>query len=212
MLYQVAWKHARLAHDLDIEEAARWYDLAASGTLESTDYYRSEAYLTLPLDVRRWALEAAIARRDDVAARVHMERILKLDPLDIDSAERLLPELRKAGMDALADEAFARIMDRGIAHAAAFPFDATSCNNVAWVAAMNGQRLDDGLALSERAVYLEPDSAIYRDTLAEVLFQLGRKKEALEVEESCVLDDPSQWHLHQQIQKYRDAIAAEGSE
>jgi tetratricopeptide (TPR) repeat protein len=212
VLYQVAWKHARLARDIDIDQAARWYDLAASGTLESTDYYRSEAYLTLPLDVRRWSLEAAIAQGDVAVARLHMDRILKLDPLDIDSAERLLPELRKAGMDSLADEAFEKIMDRGIEHAAEFPFDATSCNNVAWVAAMNRRRLEEGLGLSERAVFLEPDSAIYRDTLAEVLFQLGRKKEALEVEESCVLDDPSQWHLHQQIEKYRHAIAAEAAE
>jgi tetratricopeptide (TPR) repeat protein len=141
-----------------------------------------------------------------------VERILRLDPLDIDSAERLLPELRKAGMGVLADEAFEKIMDRGIEHAAEFPCDATSCNNVAWVAAMNRQRLDEALVLSERAVYLEPDSAIYRDTLAEVLFQLGRKQEALEVEESCLLDDPSQWHLHQQIEKYRAAIASAAAE
>ena len=117
-----------------------------------------------------------------------------------------MPEMREAGMVELADETFTGILDLGIEHAARFPFDATSCNNLAWVAAMNGQRLDEALQLSELAVYVEPDSAIYRDTLAEVLFQLGRKEEALQVEESCVLDDPSQWHLHQQIEKYREAL------
>ncbi len=204
-LYQVAWRYSRLAKDVDIHQAARWYDLAAGGTLESTDY-RSEAYITLPLDVRRWTLEAAIDRDDAVAAKQHIERILQLDPIDIDMAERLLPEMREAGMSSLADEAFAMIMDRGMEHTQAFPFDATSCNNLAWVAAMNGKKLDDALKLAERAVYVEPDSAIYRDTLAEVLFQLDRKREALQVEESCVLDDPSQWHLHQQIKKYREAL------
>ena len=89
--YQVAWKYSRLARDVDVTEAARWYDLAAGGTLESTDY-RSVAYITLPLDVRRWGLEAAIKQRNYTAAKLHIDRILQLDPLDIDSAERLLPE------------------------------------------------------------------------------------------------------------------------
>ncbi len=204
-LYQVAWRYSRLAREVDVSEAARWYDLAAGGTLESTDY-RSVAYITLPLDVRRWLLEAAIKRNDVDAARRHIQRILQLDPLDIDSAERLLPLMRTAGMETLADQTFTKIIDRGIVHAKDFPFDSTSCNNLAWVAAMNEQRLDVALELSELACYVEPDSAIFRDTLAEVLFQLGRKTEALQVEQSCLLDDPSQWHLHQQIKKYRQAI------
>ena len=51
-----------------------------------------------------------------------------------------------------------------------------------------------------------PNSAIYRDTLAEVLFLLDRKVEALQVEQGCLLDDPRQWHLHQQVEKYQAAI------
>ena len=126
-------------------------------------------------------------------------------------AERLLPEMRKAGMDELADETLNKIMDRGIEYTKSFPFDAMSCNNLAWVAAMNKKRLDDALRLSELAVYVEPDSAIYRDTLAEVLFLLDRKDEALQVEQGCLLDDPTQWHLHQQIEKYSEAIKGDGA-
>lgn len=205
-LYRVAWRHSRLARDTDIEGAARWYDLAASGTLESTDYYRSDYYVNLPVDVRRWSLEAAIERRDHAAAKVHLDRIFALDPLDIDSAERLLPLMRDSGMSQLADQALDRILGRGLDHIRRFPLDATVCNNLAWVAAMNHKRLDDALRLSQRAVDLEPDSAIFRDTLAEVLFQLGRKQEALQIEEHCILDDPGQWHLHQQVDKYRKAL------
>lgn len=205
-LYQVAWKQMRLATDTEIDDAVRWYDLAASGTLESTDYYRSDAYLTLPLDVRRFALEAAIARGDREAAQRHLERIFKLDPLDIDTGERLLPKLREAGMRSLADDAMAQLFDRGLEYLEQFPLDATSCNNLAWSAAMNDYRLDQSLELSMRAVLLEPDSAIFRDTLAEILFRLGHVRQALQVEESCVLDDPSQWHLHVQIEKYRRAV------
>ena len=69
--------------------------------------------------------------------------------------------------------------------------------------------LMDSFSLAEMAVYVEPESAIYRDTLAEILFQLGLKTEALQIEQASVLDDPGQWHLLQQIKKYREAVASE---
>ena len=34
-------------------------------------------------------------------------------------------------------------------------------------------------------------------------------EEALQIEQACLLDDPTQWHLHEQIEKYSQAIAAE---
>ncbi len=158
----------------NISEAARWFDLAVGGTLDSMNF-RPGAYITLPLYVRRWAIEAAIEQKDVEQVDRHLKRILQLDPLDIDFAERLLPEMRKAGMDETADQALDQIMEHGLRYVDAFSFDAMTCNNLAWVAAMNNRRLDDALRLAELAVYVEPDSAIYRDTLAEVLFLLDRK-------------------------------------
>ena len=71
---------------------------------------------------------------------------------------------------------------------------------------MNNRHLQDALWLSQAAVAAEPQSAIYRDTIAEVLFLLDRKVEAYQVEQSCLLDDPTQWHLHEQVSKYSSAI------
>ncbi len=209
-LYDVARNYSLLARKTNPTEAARWFDLAVSGTLDSVNY-RPGAYVTLPLYVRRWSIEAAIEQKYAEEVQRHLDRILKLDPLDIDFAERLLPEMRKAGMDELADQALNKIIDRGLDYTEAFPFDAMSSNNLAWVAAMNERRLIDALELAERAVYAEPESAIYRDTLAEVLFLLDRKVEALQVEQGCLLDDPRQWHLHQQVEKYQAAIDNDAS-
>jgi tetratricopeptide (TPR) repeat protein len=209
-LYDVARSYSLLARKTNPTEAARWFDLAVGGTLDSVNY-RPGAYITLPLYVRRWAIEAAIGQNYAEQVQHHLQRILKLDPLDIDFAERLLPEMREAGMDELADQALNEIVDRGLDYTEAFPFDAMSSNNLAWVAAMNQSRLIDALELAERAVYAEPDSAIYRDTLAEVLFLLDRKVEALQVERACLLDDPSQWHLHEQVKKYQAAVENDGS-
>ncbi len=202
--YDVARSYAMLMREEKANEAARWFDLAIIGILESR--FRNRAYVTLPLYVHRIAVEGAIKAGLESKARQHVQRILKLDPIDIDFAERLLPKMSEAGMEALAGETLDKIIDQGKAHMETFTFDATVSNNLAWAAAMNNRRLEEALVLSERAVYLEPDSAVYRDTLAEVLFLLGRVREALHIEECCVLDDPDQWHLHQQIKKYRDLL------
>ncbi len=204
-LYDVARGYSTLAYETNPDEAAHWFDLAITGALETVNF-RPSAYISLPLFVHRWSIEGALARGDKIAAEKHLNRILRLDPLDIDFAERLLPEMREAGVQQVADEALNQIVDRGLRYAAAFPFDAMTANNVAWVAAMNEKRLDDALTLSRIAITAEPDSATYRDTLAEVLFLLGRKQEALQIEQSCLLDDPDQWHLHEQIEKYQQAL------
>jgi tetratricopeptide (TPR) repeat protein len=204
-LYDVARVFAPFARNTDLEEAVRWFDLAVADSLDQYSF-RSGAYITLPLFISRWALEAAIKRGDREQVERHLERIMQLDPLDIDFAERLLPEMRERSMGDLANETLDQIIDRGLKYARRFPFDAMTCNNLAWVAAMNQQRLDDALELAEKAVYAEPESAIYRDTLAEVLFLLDRKQEALQIERGCLLDDPGQWHLHEQIEKYEESI------
>lgn len=203
-IYDVARSYSLLARDSNLDEAARWFDLAICEIIRSADY-RPGSYITLPLYVRRWSVEAALKRNDSAAIRRHIDRIMDLDPLDIDLAERILPELREAGLDEVADEALDRILAIGQSYMERFPDDAMTANNLAWVSAMNGRYLDEALQLSRRAVYCQPESAIYRDTLAEVLFRLNRKREALQIEEACLIDDPSQWHLHQQVEKYREA-------
>lgn len=204
-LYDAARSYAPLARQTKPKEAARWFDLAVNGTLDSVDF-RPGAYVTLPLFIRRWAIEEAIKSEDSDEVQRHLDRIVRLDPLDIDFAERLLPEMRKRGMTQLADRMLDQMIDRGLEYGRDYPFDAMTCNNLAWVAAMNQRRLGDALQLAQIAVAAEPESATYRDTLAEVLFLLGRKREALQIEQSCLLDDPGQWHLHEQIEKYSQAM------
>ncbi len=204
-IYDVARSYSLSVRQSKADQAARWFDLAICEIIASQNY-RPGAYITLPLYVHRWSVEAAIERKDEQAISLHLDRIMQLDPLDIDMAERILPNMREAGFAPLADQALDRILEVGIRYTQQFPLDAMTANNLAWVAAMNGRHLDVALELSEQAVYQAPESAIYRDTLAEILFRIDRKQEALQVEEACLFDDPTQWHLHQQVEKYRAAI------
>ncbi|WP_146458137.1 tetratricopeptide repeat protein [Rubripirellula tenax] len=199
--YSVARGFALAARDAFPDESARWFDLAVLRSIES-DGFRAGAFVTLPVYVCRWAIEAAVASGNHDVAAKQIDRLLSLDPLDIDLAERLLPTMREAGMTDLADQTLDRVMDRGIEYSKNFPMDAMMANNLAWVAAMNKRRLSEARELSEAAVRVEPDSAIYRDTLAEILFLVGEKDQALKIETGCLLDDPGQWHLHEQVKRF----------
>ena len=206
-IYEVARNYAVLVENEDTEQASRWYDLAMTEVIQSGNF-RPGAYVSIPLYVRRWMLESAIDQGDELAVKEHIARIMKLDPLDIALAESVLPKMRENGMAELADQTLDQIIEKGDQHCRRFPDDATTANNLAWVAAMNNKHLQTALRLSEQAVYREPESAIYRDTLAEILFRLDRPVEALQVEEACLLDDSTQWHLHKQVQKYREAAGS----
>jgi len=204
-LYDVMRKYVTAIREEQPAEAARLFDIALLGMVDSSRY-RASAYVTLPILIQEWLLEAAIDEQDNAKVAQSLKRILELNPLDISFAEEQLPKMREVGMQELADDTLDQIMDVGVLHAQRFSRDAMTCNNVAWVAAKNERRLEDALKLATLAVSAEPDSATYRDTLAEVLFLMGRTQEALHIEKACLLDDPGQWHLHEQIEKYTKAI------
>lgn len=192
--------------------AVDWFDLAFAGTLTGLEY-RPQIYLIYPRLIARERLEIDLAERlgdPDAASRISDDHLVKqvkhlqrLDRMDITTAESILPTLRKASLDEIADQFVESILESAEIHLQEFPADAMIANNVAWASAMNHHSLDRALRLARRAVALEPDSAIYRDTLAEILARLERPEEALLIEKNCILDDPSQWHLHEQIQRFQ---------
>ena len=200
-LFQDARRFALLASKTTPLSAAKWFDLAMIQIVDS-DEFLPTAFVTLPVYVHRWSLEAAIKNHDSDEAEYRIAECLKLDPLDLDLTERLLPPMIDAGMKDLADQTLLQVLEQCERHAKLFPGDAITLNNVAWVAAVNRQHLDRALELSRQSVRAEPDSAIYRDTLAEILFLIGQSDQAIQVEKDCVLDDPGQWHLHEQIERF----------
>lgn len=191
---------------IDPFDVVRWGDLAVLGIMSDSRYYAS-AFVSVPLSVRKSMLQYAIDLGDEAVCAKAIFRIERLDPLNIDYGERLLPKVREAGMAVTADAAFDRLFDRGKAYLETFGTDATSLNNMAWTAAMNRRGLEAALKLSETAVTFHPESVVFRDTLAELLHLLGHTDEALSIETACLLDEPGEWHLYQQIDKYRDTLS-----
>lgn len=199
---RIASLYGDLLESSQPRQAARWNELALAGTLETMSYY-ARGYVLLPAE--NHALRAVAAARDGDAEEVdrQLQAALRFYPLNINLAEDTLREVRKAGFADRADAVLDQVLELGIEHLRAFPRHAEIANNLAWVAALGRYRLDDALELSQRACYWQPDSTTYRDTLAEVLFQQGETAQALTVEQHCLLDDPAQWHLHQQIERFQ---------
>jgi len=186
------------------DKAAAALDLAIAGTTDSTSFYPA-AYISVPSLMYRRKIRAAIDKRDEPETRKQVEKLLQLDPIDIDFGEKVLGAMRDVGMGDLANEILERMYQTGNKHLKDFPLDVAMSNNLAWVLSLSDYRLDDALRMSKNAVFYEPDSTIYRDTLAEVLFRLKRNREAIEIEKACLLDDPAEWHVHEQIQRFESA-------
>lgn len=202
--YSQTVTHASRLLDRDPAAAARWMRIAVIGNLSTAHLYPS-GYLTIPA---RWhAADAVATARANAEARVetHLQAALDYYPLNIAMVEEDLPKIREAGFDDLADAAVDRVFETGAKYLDEFGLDANTTNNLAWVTAINGRHYERALDFARRAVFLDPESVSYRDTLAELLFRLGRRSEAVEIQQQCLLDQPDLWHIHEQIERFRTA-------
>jgi len=80
--------------------------------------------------------------------------------------------------------------------------DAGSLNALAWYCATSDVYLEESLEAARRAADLEPEDTAILDTLAEVLFRLGRAKQAIEVIDRAIAIDPDDEYLQEQRKRF----------
>lgn len=194
-------------------QAIKWVDIAFLRTFHQISL-RPQLYLVFPRLFAREQLEIAVlqAAADPGAPTAQaipqlLDRLQQFDAIDIATAESILPKLTQLGMGDRANTELQRMIQAADTHLQNFPGDAVTANNVAWGAAVNNTQLDNALRLSRHAVRFEPESAIYRDTLAEILARRGDFEEAVQIERGCVIDDPGQWHLHEQVKRFEKKLS-----
>src|SRR5207248_2691159 len=128
---------------------------------------------------------AALAAGRVEEALAQARACLELTPGHIDLAVVLVPELERRGRTADADALYARVVAPHDALCKDFPRGALVHNDRAWLAACCRRDLDAALAHARTATELEPHSASFRDTLAEVYFQRGDTARAIELMQQC---------------------------
>ncbi|TWT72873.1 tetratricopeptide repeat protein [Allorhodopirellula solitaria] len=209
--FETAQARSIRAEELQLrEQAIGWLDIAFASSLDQAGF-QPQLYLVFSRLIAREQFELVVEQAGPTATREaivrFIERLQQLDSMDITMAESILPRLEEIGMQDLVVEELQRMIEAADLHLDIFPADAVTANNVAWGAAVNHVELDDALRLSRHAVRFEPDSAIYRDTLAEILARQEQYEQALRIERGCVIDDPGQWHLHEQVKRFQQKLS-----
>lgn len=91
------------------------------------------------------------------------------------------------------------------------PQDHSSLNNLAWVYAVQGIRLEEGIRLSRRSIRLAPGpSPEYLDTLAELYFRRGEVARAIEIIRHAVSLQPENPQLKEHLQNQLKRFVAAG--
>jgi tetratricopeptide (TPR) repeat protein len=142
----------------------------------------------------------AKAGKYDEAVR-EARRGLAILPGDVDLTERLVPVLDAGSRKKDADELYRSVKGVYDKLLKDHPKSAFAHNQIAWLAATCRRDLDKGLASARKAVELAPENAGYHDTLAEVLFQSGKKKEAIEAQKKAVKLAPKRKDLARQLKR-----------
>lgn len=168
----------------------------------TTNLVEQSGYLDLGVSIHRARARGLLAKGDKPGALAELKICNDLLPGYIKVVEEFDPLLRKAGLNAEADKLFATSFQLYSDSAQQFPESAAQANNAAWVAALTVKRLDEALALAERAVKLAPENPSYADTMAEVHFARGDREQALTWARKAVDLDPESKVYNERLQAF----------
>lgn len=168
-----------LAEEQPLVAADHWEQLRFHLLKPAISLAEQNGYLELTVAIHRTRARGLLAKGEQAAAIAELRRCEDLLPGNIKLVEDFVSKFRQLKLDREADELFERsyqVYERAIKQ---FPESASLHNQAAWVAALAERKLDEALRLAQRATELNPESAAYADTLAEVYFARGDRPAAL---------------------------------
>lgn len=134
-----------------------------------------------------------------------LRETLKLSPNHPDAVIALVEVLRKRGAVKEAAELVKSSSEFYRAQIADLPDDAEGYNNLAWLLANTETSLQEALKCSHKSLELQPDTAAYLDTLAEVHLRLGQPGRAVEFQKQAVDLEPENLDLADRLKKFEAA-------
>lgn len=177
-------------------------------------FVRPEAYVGVPALVHRQRAQGLLVagKVDEAMREAYM--CLDLLPGEVDLPISLQPGLVKAGRQKDAEALYRRVAAVFEDIAKTYPKCGWCRNTEAWLSACCRRELDTALAQARQAVELEPDTAGYYDTLAEVHFQRGEKDLALAAQKKAIALDPKKVYYRKQLKRMEagDATSPRPSE
>lgn len=86
------------------------------------------------------------------------------------------------------------------------PNHAPSLNRLAWIYAIQGENLDEGIKLSRKSLQLKPNTAGYLDTLAELYYKKKQYKKAIETINQAIKLAPDRKYFYGQLKKFKNSL------
>ncbi|HTW95301.1 MAG TPA: HEAT repeat domain-containing protein [Tepidisphaeraceae bacterium] len=203
--YDEVLAHYRLgllaSHGGDEATAASEIEMAMSGTPESID---PEAWI----EVHWHAFNAAAKAGDEAAAENQLRQLEQLNGIDATTACDIIPALKAWHRTAEAERLFARpyrILRRQLDDD---PENAMTENDLAWLEARCDENVSEALRLATAAVNAMPRNAAFIDTLADVNFQMGRFRQAAQLEQRALSLTPDDVFMAGQLKTFQAAAKA----
>lgn len=189
-------------------EPSEWRRVAALNEVAACEsienYYDDE----VPLREMRLRLKADVYRalsllKDDrdrsIAdlAKCHQDNIT-----DGALADFFFPALRVAGLQKQHDQWFGETWEIVSKAIELFPESANTRNTAGWLASRAQRELMAAEKIQKHALELYPDQAAYLDTMAEIHFAKGNRKEALKWSKKAILSAPLDTELRRQYHHF----------
>ncbi len=193
---------AMLIEKKKYEKAADGYELAMMRCMTPfVSFTQSQAYVTVPSLISRLRCRSAIEKGEFEAAAGFANQAFDLQPGEVELPILVYQSLVMKGQKSLADKIFQSAKSSIQKVCVQYPDCSWVHNSGAWLCACCKNDLDWGLKLAQIAVNLDSKSAAHLDTLAEVLFQLNRKNEALQAQAKAVELEPNKIYYKKQFKR-----------
>lgn len=197
--------YANTLHD----QPDQWHVLAAMAEVASSQSLDSSYYdQEIPLVDMRMRLKADTFR---ALSRLDVDRSRSLALLeechagfitDGVLADYFFPVLRLAGLNQEHDRWFERSWLRFQEAIAAFPGAHNTRNTAGWFASRAQRKLKPALEHQRYALQIHPEQSAYLDTMAEIHFAKGQRKEAMKWSRKAIMINPTDAELRRQFHHF----------
>jgi tetratricopeptide (TPR) repeat protein len=196
---------AHIAGEAGDDQAAADHLTQAMKRKDASGFSLAGAEEDVWAEIHARSLKAATKRGDADAARQHAQKLTALTPTNSDMALNALEALNAHGATAEADTLFERAFARMKSEVDAEPTNPQLLNNLAWLCARHGKRLDEALDFATRALAADPDNPALLDTAAEANFRLGKVDEAIRLETRALELRPDEKFMAEQLERFKAA-------
>jgi hypothetical protein len=201
------------AHATDLLQRGVWQPAAASAEALAQIYSSSNfiSSRSSPLVLLRMRLQAdmshALSRLDKerTTALEMLEKCHQLLPCDGSLADHFFPALRKAGLLKQHDAWFDTTWQQIQAVIKCYPQSHNTRNTATWLAARAMRHLDEAAAHLNKALATHPNQAAYLDTMAELQFARGKRKQAIEWSNQAINFMPADDDIRRQNHRFTNA-------